>query len=321
MLRQGKADPMSDHFPDLPGGRQQDPREIRVRPMTRQDLARVGEILFDAFTAGAARHGYEPSIRSREQGISWAWAILRHGPKVLLIAEKDDHAVGITCLNPRGKHAGVGPVAVDPVYQGRGVGRQLMNALLERAAGLESVRLFQESFNPASRALYDSFGFVPVAELLDLYRAPGAQTKAEPDDAISKISRKDLQELHAYDIEASRLDRRTDLMYYATWGELFVMRRKSLIRGFLACLPGSGSVQLGPLLAESEEDALRLFRHASSAFCGKPCHTRIMAKDSVFAKGLADLGFQLYSGNMLMVRGSWRPGPAIEAFGGFPEGV
>lgn len=293
----------------------------RMRHMSKPDLPRVGEILFEAFAAGASRHGYRPSINSREQGTSWAWALLHHGPSELLIAEVDDRIVGICCLNPRGAHAGVGPVAVDPSFQGYGVGRHLMKGLLQRASGLQSVRLFQEAFNPASLSLYQSFDFVPVAELQDLSLEQKERTKAESSGPIQALSEKDLEELFAYDLERSKLDRRTDLVYYRKWGKVLVCREESRIRGFLACLPGSRSVQLGPLLAEGEEEALSLFRAAIGVFTGRACHTRIMARDVRLASGLTELGFHLYCKNMLMVRGTWRPGRCVEAFGSFPEGV
>jgi len=46
-----------------------------------------------------------------------------------------------------------------------------------------------------------------------------------------------------------------------------------------------------------------------------------MARDQVLVRTLQNLGFKLYCLNMLMVRGTWRPGRYVEAFGRFPEGV
>ena len=126
------------------------------RNMAKTDLDRAGEIFFEAFTVGASKHGYAPRMQSVQEGTSWALTMLRHHPTELLIAEVEDRAVGICFINPRGDHAGIGPVAVDPSFQGYGIGRQLMNALLKKADGLQSVRLFHETFNPASFSVYHS---------------------------------------------------------------------------------------------------------------------------------------------------------------------
>jgi ribosomal protein S18 acetylase RimI-like enzyme len=289
--------------------------------MARTDLDRVGEILFEAFNAGASKHGYAPRMQSVQEGTSWAWAMLRHGPNELLIAEVENRAVGICCLNPRGVHGGVGPVAVDPSFQGQGIGRQLMNALLKRTEGLQSVRLFQEAFNPASFSLYYSLNFMPVAELLDLFLNTGERKRVDLSSTVSELTAKDLDAVSTYDIPRSKLDRRKDLAYYVQWGKVFVHRYQSQIRGFLACLPGSRSVQLGPLVAEGEEEAQCLFQHAVGVFSERSCQTRVMARDHLLVRTLEGLGFQLYCLNILMVRGSWRPSQYVEAFGRFPEGA
>ena len=293
----------------------------RIRDMAREDLDRVGQVLFDAFNSGASKHGYAPRMQSAQEGVAWAGAMLRHGPHEILVAEQDDRVAGVCCLSPRGAHGGVGPVAVDPLFQGLGIGRQLMNALLARRTDLQSVRLFQEAFNPASFSLYYSLDFSPVAELLDLFRGADAGRDAGPDSHVSVVTTRELDEVHAYDLARSSMDRLNDLAYYARWGKLLVFRSLSRVRGFLACLPGPQSVQLGPLVADGEEEAGRLFEHAASVFNGRPCQTRVMAKDHLLVRTLEQLGWKLYCLNILMVRGAWQPGRHVEAFGRFPEGV
>ena len=293
---------------------------IEVRDMTRADVGDVGTILFGAFSLGATKHGYTPKLRSAEEATSWAWALLRLHPHEILIGELDARPVGMCCLNPRGTMGGIGPVAVDPAFQGQGIGRALMNALLVRAAGLESVRLFQEAFNAASFSMYYSLGFIPVADLLDMTLSR-ERKPTDPCQAVSQATVQHLDELVAYDLPRGRLDRRSDLEYYIKWGKVLVYRDQARIRGFLACLPGSQSVQLGPLVAEAEPEARCLFQHALALFDGRACQTRVMARDRDLSRGLEDMGFRLYCLDLLMVRGAWRPTGRVEAFGRFPEGV
>jgi hypothetical protein len=198
-----------------------------------------------------------------------------------------------------------------------------MDALLTKAEGLQSVRLFQEAFNPASFSLYYSLDFTPVAELLDLSLDTRVRKGADLDLSgnVSEVTAEDLDAVHAYDVPRSGMERRADLAYYAKWGKVFICRSRSQIRGFLACLPGSRSVQLGPLVAESEEEARGLFQHAVGAFGERSCQTRVMARDRLLVRNLKALGFKLYCLNILMVRGAWRPGRSVEAFGRFPEGA
>ena len=291
-----------------------------IRVMTREDIPQVGEILYLAFNAVAAKHGYDQRIQSLQAGHAWARAIFVHAPRELLVAGLDHRVVGVCCLSPRGEIGGVGPVAVHPQYQGHHIGRELMNALVERAGGLTSLRLFQEAFNPASFFLYYSMGFLPVAHLLNLASTGETALCPEPCKNVDEASEKDLNALGEYDVQRSKLDRRGDLAHYVKWGKVLVYRAPT-IRGFLACLAGSGSVQLGPLLAEGSLEAQRLFRHAVAAFAGRPCRTRVMARDVALVRALSEFGFRLSSIDTLMVRGSWIPGNHLEGFGAFPESV
>lgn len=292
-----------------------------IRNMTKADIDPVGEILYESFNSGASKHGYVPKMQRVEVGKSWAWALLHYGSNELLIAEMENSIAGMCCLSPRGELGGVGPVVVNPDFQGHRVGSQLMDALLKRAENLQSLRLVQEAFNPASFSLFYSHSFMPVTTLLDLIRDGEAEQRTDPCSYVTELTEKNLEAVYVYDNPRSKSDRRKDLAYYVKWGKVFVYQHESRIRGFLACLPGSGSVQLGPLLAEGEEEANCLFQHALSAFGGRQCQTRVMARDYMLVTTLKGFGFKVYCLNNLMVRGVWRPSQYIEAFGIFPEGV
>ena len=291
-----------------------------VRDMTKDDIDRVGEILYDSFTTGAVKHGYAPVMQSVQEGKGWAWAMFHHGSSENLVGVVDDCVVGAVFLSRRGAVAGAGPMAIDPAFQGKTITAKLMKAIHELAEGV-CMRVVQEAFNSKSFSMLYAYDYTPVAELMDIYLHGNTSLKTDFHPDIAELSAHDLDAFHAYDFPRSRFDRRADFKYYVRWGKVLVYRDQSQIRGYLACLPGSGSVQLGPLLAEGEEEAECLFRHALAIFRGKTCRTRVMARDSRLVHALLKLGFRLYCTNFLMVRGAWRPGPYIESFGRFPEGV
>lgn len=65
-------------------------------------------------------------------------------------------------------------IVVDPTVQRRGVGRQLLDALLVRArnAGSEAVFLEVRESNTAARRFYEQAGFQPTARRRGYYSAP-----------------------------------------------------------------------------------------------------------------------------------------------------
>lgn len=79
-----------------------------------------------------------------------------------VIAEEDSEVIGINFLDERSnKVAGIGPLAVDPKSQNKGVGRQLMIDTMQRARDKKfaGMRLLQASYHNRSLALYASLGF------------------------------------------------------------------------------------------------------------------------------------------------------------------
>jgi len=292
-----------------------------IRDMTRADIDRVGEILYEGFTGVASKYGYPQVMHEMQEGKTWAWAMCRYVSSEGIVAEVDGRVVGVVFLNKRGEVGGAGPMAVDAAFQGKSVAPKLMDALLERAKCLSSIRVVQEAFNPTSFSFQYAYDFRPVADLLDLFLSGKVRQNPELHSDVSELTAQGLDEVCVYDLPRSRFDRRTDFAYFIRWGKVLVYRDAAGIRGYLACLPGSGAVQLGPLLAEDEDVAVCLFKHALALFKDRPCRTRVMARDGLLAGTLMKLGFRLYCLSFLMVRGTWRPSRYIEAFGRFPEGV
>jgi hypothetical protein len=290
--------------------------------MTKEDISRVGEILYEGFSAVAAEHGYTSNINNVEEGRRLSWALFHHGPSERLVAESENRVIGSTCLNLRGDFAGLGPTVVDPYSKNKTIGRELIRAVLEKAEPSQGSRTIVEAFNPAIFSLcYFALNYMPVADLLDVYLDGEVQQTWNLSSHVSQMTAKDIDEVYTYDNPRSKLDRRPDLKFYVNWGKVFVYHDQSRIRGFLACLPGPRWVQLGPLVAEGEEQAECLFRHALAVFKNRRFRSRVMARDYTFVKSLKGFGFRIYCIDMLLVRGPWRPSQCIEAFGIFPEAV
>lgn len=80
----------------------------------------------------------------------------------IIIATVDTGVVGTVCLIPSGKTYEVSKMAVNPVYQGAGIGKKLMTAVLNKAEalGMKEVFLLTSSKLGAANHLYTKIGFV-----------------------------------------------------------------------------------------------------------------------------------------------------------------
>jgi ribosomal-protein-alanine N-acetyltransferase len=138
---------------------------VVLGPLTRTDAARCAELesqLFDgddpwparAFLAELeAKHNHYVAARADDKLVGYG-GIARLGRKKPY--EYEIHTIG-----------------VDAAYQGKGIGRQLLTALLEYA---NSGTIFLEvrTDNVAAISLYESVGFVRVGMRRRYYRASGA---------------------------------------------------------------------------------------------------------------------------------------------------
>jgi ribosomal protein S18 acetylase RimI-like enzyme len=130
-----------------------------VRPARPEDADAVARIVYSAFAAIHDPHGFARDFPTLEAAAGLAGAFIGHPSIWGVVAERDGRILGSNFLDERGAIRGVGPITVDPDAQERGVGRRLMEAVLERAAGADGVRLLQDAFNTRSMALYASLGF------------------------------------------------------------------------------------------------------------------------------------------------------------------
>jgi len=92
-----------------------------------------------------------------------------------LLAYDGEALVGVASLSVRGEAGWVAGLAVVPEQRGRGRGRELMSALLERArgAGLRRLSLEVLARNTAARRLYEWAGMRVERDVLIMERAAG----------------------------------------------------------------------------------------------------------------------------------------------------
>jgi predicted N-acetyltransferase YhbS len=143
---------------------------LKLRPGRIEDADEVGRIIFEAFSAIAEKHGFLPDFPSLDVGRHVASSFLSDPRFYSVVAEdttgsgEEDKSVivGSNFLDERSNIvAGVGPLTIDPKYQNKGTGRQLMINAIERGQNknIPSIRLLQASYHNRSLALYASLGF------------------------------------------------------------------------------------------------------------------------------------------------------------------
>ena len=147
--------------------------DVRFRLGTPEDTEAWGRICYDAFATIATAHGYPCDFPSPAVARSLIATLLVHPGIFAVVAEDDGVVIGSNFLDERAAIAGVGPITVDPAAQNGAVGRQLMVAVMDRAAQRQAagVRLVQTAYHTRSLALYAKLGFA-VRETLAVLQGP-----------------------------------------------------------------------------------------------------------------------------------------------------
>jgi GNAT superfamily N-acetyltransferase len=148
--------------------------DATLRPGRPEDANICGTICYEAFKAIADQHNFPPDFPSREVAVGLLSMLLSHPGFYAVVAEADGRIVGSNFLDERSTIAGLGPITVEPSGQNSGIGRQLMEALLERAAQrhFPGVRLVQAAYHNRSLSLYAKLGFTICEPLAGMQGTP-----------------------------------------------------------------------------------------------------------------------------------------------------
>ena len=108
---------------------------VTLRAGTLDDAPACGQICFDAFSTIARMHGFPPDIPTPEIAVGLLSSLFSSPGFYCVVAEHKGRIVGSNCLDERSVITGVGPITVDPATQNLGVGRLLMQSVIDRAIG------------------------------------------------------------------------------------------------------------------------------------------------------------------------------------------
>jgi predicted N-acetyltransferase YhbS len=144
-----------------------------IRPVLANDAAECGRIIYAAFAAIAKQHNFPPDFPSVDVATGVASMLIAHPGFHGVVAEEDGRIVGSNFVDLRSQIAGIGPITVDPEAQNQGIGRTLMQAMMEHATDNHSgIRLVQTAYHNRSLCLYTRLGFTTREPLSIMQGSP-----------------------------------------------------------------------------------------------------------------------------------------------------
>lgn len=153
---------------------------LHIRQAVPEDADICGRICYEAFATINDQHRFPPDVPSAEIGVGLLRMLFSHPGFYSVVAEAEGRIVGSNCLDERCAIAGVGPITVDPNVQNSGIGRTLMQAVMDRAQerGFPGIRLLQAAFHNRSLSLYTKLGF-DAREPISVMQGPAIKKTLE----------------------------------------------------------------------------------------------------------------------------------------------
>jgi hypothetical protein len=179
-----------------------------------------------------------------------------------VVAELDGRVAGSNFLDERGTVSGVGPITIDPELQNRGVGRALMEAVIERsdAQRFPGIRLLQAGYHMRSLSLYLSLGF-EVREHISCVQGPPIH-QSVAGATVRAAGPEDLLPANAVCFRVHGHDRGGELADAIANGTARVVERDGRITGYASAL-----AFFGHAVGETTDD-LKALIGAADAFGG-----------------------------------------------------
>jgi len=207
-----------------------------LRLATAEDAAVSGRICYDAFCAINDEHRFPRELPSAEAAVGLLRELIGHPGFYGVVAERDGRVIGSNFLDERAPVVGVGPISVDLAIQNQGVGRQLMEAVIDRATsrGVPSVRLCQSAFHRRSLCLYTSLGF-RVREPLSCMKGPPLK-RALPGYHVRVAASSDLAACNALCFEVHGFERVGELSEAVERGTATVVERDGQLTGYATAI-------------------------------------------------------------------------------------
>lgn len=273
---------------------------IRLFTPDASHIPILARICYDAFGTLHEKHNVEKDFDTPEVAEMIIGLLMSRPDFFKVAAEVDGEIVGSNFLQMSDPIAGVGPITVKPGTQAKGIGRRLMEAVMEEAGrrGISRVRLQQEAINTASMSLYTKLGFDWRDSCSEMRPAPAPHA----DPSVRPATAADLPAIDRIGSRQYGATRRNETALAMQGGfPVVVLERAGVVVGYL--IPG----MFGHGFAETPADMITLIGQAMR-IAPPPMQKQIVPFSQIeLHRGLLHHGGRTVKMLNYMTVGEWMP--------------
>lgn len=255
--------------------------DFELRPIADSDRAEVAELIYSSINFWYRTHGAADIFRGGPAVTEVFYDVyndLTPGSNVVAVNPKTGRLMGSCFYHPRPLHVSLGIMTVHPNYFGRGVGRALLQFIIDFARQQQKpLRLTQSAINVDSFSLYNKAGFVPRYAYQDMFLnvpVSGLEHSLPGSERVRNACPADVPAMAVLERHVSGITRELDYRYCIEnrrgfWSASVIEGANGTIDGFMISSGHPAMNLLGPCVARTEADAAALLLRHLNLYPGR----------------------------------------------------
>jgi GNAT superfamily N-acetyltransferase len=302
---------------------------MRLRAMTPEDRSEVAELIYISINHWYQMHGRPPIFQGGPEVTEVFYDVyeaLDPGCAVVAESARTGRLMGSCFYHPRKHHVSLGIMNVHPNYFGRGIGKALLQYIIDYTDrnGYRALRLTQSALNLDSFSLYNAAGFVPRWSFQDMY-FPAPQLKRVPGmDHVRDATQADVPAMAQLEIEVSGISREQDYSYcirndQGFWHVSVYENAAGVIEGFMIACEHRAMNMLGPCVARGDDEAAALILRELDRQRGRTPVLLAPMERAALVRQMYECGARNCELHFCQVRGEFQPFRGISMPSFLPE--
>ncbi len=221
--------------------------------------------------------------------------LMRSGSELCLVAVLKNRVIGtVTAINYQNRLAWIGMMLVSKNHRGMGVGKLLLNTIIEKLKDCVSIKL---DATPAGIPVYKKLGFIKEFTIDRMVskepRTIDTDQHRETPMGVSRILESDITHIANIDKTLFGADR-SDLfrfLYDSHKNIGLQLKKNKQLKGYLFGRKGSDFVQVGPVMADSTLVARKLLCEVFQKLKGQSVVVDVLGDKTDLKNWLFSIGF------------------------------
>jgi len=292
---------------------------LQLRPMAPGDQSEVADLIYASINTWYRLHGMPQIFQGGPevtQAFYQVYSVLDPGCCVVAENTASGRLMGSCFYHPRKHHVALGIMNVHPNYFGLGVGRALLQYIIDFTDrnGYPSLRLTQSALNLDSFSLYNRAGFVPRHAYQDMMISvppDGMTQRVAGLEHVRDATIDDVPGMAELEMDVSGVTREQDYRYciqndLGFWHVSVYESPGGRIDGFLISSGHSAMNMLGPGVVRTEEQAAALILRELSLHLGRSPVFLIPVERAGLVRQMYDWGARNTELHFCQVRGEFK---------------